>query len=523
MMPVMPLRPTRRALIAGGAAVLGTGTVRSATLRDPVVQCGAGRFAGTRRSGVAAFRGIRYGRGARFRAPLPVAASRDTILATQPGPACPQRSKRGPQSEDCLTLNIWTPASAPGARLPVMVWIHGGGYAFGSANDAITDGHLLAAAGDVVVVSVNHRLNALGYLYLAPLDARFLESGNAGQLDLVLALQWVRDNIAAFGGDPHCVTLFGQSGGGAKIATLLAMPRAHGLFHRAITMSGQQVTVSGPGHAKKRAQAYLARVGVAEPSALLGQPVEKLIEALDADDPIERSRLYTGPVLDGRAVPRHPFWPDADTNGLDVPLMIGGTHDEMRAFSDPDSTEMRSLTWDALPKRVAAELPVAIAPHAVVETYRARMPEATPADIFYAATTDGRSWRPQLIEAEARARARADSPSFIYQIDYPSPTNPARRAFHGIDVGLVFGTLDAPDAWTGTGVAARTLSRTMQQRFVVFARTGRPDAKGLPVWPSYRVDTRATMVFDAESGVVNDPRSWQRALFAPAPYTQPGT
>ena len=521
MMPVVPFAPTRRALISGGVALLGTGAARAASGSDPVVQCKAGRVAGARIGGVAAYRGIRYGRADRFRAPTPVPASRDTVRATEPGPACPQQSKRGPQSEDCLTLNIWTPASAPGARLPVMVWIHGGGYAFGSANDAITDGRLLAPAGDVVVVSVNHRLNALGYLYLAQLDARFADSGNAGQLDLVLALHWVRDNIAAFGGDPECVTLFGQSGGGAKIATLLAMPRARSLFHRAITMSGQQVTVSTPLHATARARAYLARVGVAEPGALLGQPVEKLIEALGADDPIEHSRLYTGPVLDGRAVPRHPFWPDADANGRDVPLMLGGTHDEMRAFSDPSAPEMRGLTWDVLPEHIAAELPVAIAPQTVVATYRARMPQATPADVFYAATSDGRSWRPQLIEAEMRARA--GRPAFVYQVDYPSPVHPERRAFHGIDIGLLFGTLDAPDAWTGTGATARTLSRTMQQRFVTFARTGGTDVPGLPSWPPYREDRRATMVFDAESRVLDDPRPWQRALFAPAPYTQPGS
>jgi len=513
--------PTRRAMIAGGAALVATGPVRAAG--DPVVTCRAGRFVGQHQAGIAAFRGIRYGQAERFRAPAAAPVMPEAVRAIEPGPACPQRGKRRPQAQDCLFLNIWTPAAGSGARLPVMVWIHGGGYAFGSANDPITDGHGLAASGDVVVVSVNHRLNALGYLYLARLDAGFPDSGNAGQLDLVLALNWVRDNVAAFGGDPARVTLIGQSGGGAKIATLMAMPAACGLFRRAITMSGHQVTVSGPVHATRRARAYLARLGIRETEIrrLLDQPVEKLIEALDADDPVERSAIYFGPVLDGRSLARHPYWPDAHRDGLGVDLMLGGTRDETRGFSDPASPEMRGLGWDALPDRIAAELPVDLLPEAVVRAYRAHLPAASPADIFYAATTDGRSWRAQIIEAEARARA--GRPAFVYQVDFQSPTNPDRGAFHGIDIGLVFGTLDAPDAWTGTGPRTRALSRLMQRRFVAFARTGRPDLPGSPVWPAYDERRRATMIFDIASRLENDPRRWQRELFAPVPYTQPGT
>lgn len=515
--------PTRRAILAGSAALLATASARAAPSGDPTVACRAGRFAGERAGGVASFRGIRYGQARRFHAPVAAPVMRDTVRAIEPGPACPQRGKRNPQSEDCLSLNVWTPAPDARGRLPVMVWIHGGGYAYGSANDPITDGRQLAAAGDVVVVTVNHRLNALGYLYLARLDPAFPDSGNAGQLDLVLALQWVRDNIAAFGGDPARVTMIGQSGGGGKIATLMAMPAARGLFRRAITMSGQQVTVSGPVHATRRARAYLARLGVkdTEPHRLLDLPVEKLIEALDADDPVERGAIYMGPVLDGRSLARHPFWPDAHSDGLGIDLMLGGTRDETRDFSDPASPEMRTLSWDALPDRIAAELPVDLLPEAVVRAYRAHMPAASPADIFYAATTDGRSWRPQLIEAEARARA--GRPAFVYQVDFTSPTNPDRGAFHGIDIGLVFGTFDAPYAWTGSGPATRALSRLMQRRFFAFARTGTPNPPGLPSWPAYEESRRATMVFDVASHVRNDPRRWQRDLFAPAPYTQPGT
>lgn len=512
---------TRRSFLAGAGIVFVAPPLRSSAPRDPSVACRAGRFIGLSVGGVAEFRGIRYGKAARFRAPVALPRATAAVRAVAPGPACPQRSNRRPQSEDCLTLNIWTPKADPRARRPVMVWVHGGAYAYGSANDPITDGRRLAEAGDVVVVTVNHRLNAFGYLYLARLDPRFPDSGNAGQLDLNLALTWIGDNISAFGGDPNCVTLFGQSGGGAKIATLMAMPSAKGLFQRAITMSGQQVTVTGPLHATDRARAFLASLGVEHPAQLLDLAAETLLEALDVKDPIERSPIYMGPVLDGRALQRHPFWPDPAPSGLGVPLMLGSTRDEMRDFSDPLSRAMRELTWNALPGRIAAELPVDLAPEAIIAAYRLRSPGASPADIFYAATTDGRSWRPQIIEAEARARA--GRPAYVYEVDFTSPTRPERGAFHGIDIGLVFGTLEAPDAWIGTGTETRRLAREMQDRFLAFARTGDPNIARQPYWPSYDERSRATMIFDLSSRIVRDPRHWQRELFAPAPYSQPGT
>lgn len=510
---------TRRDVVGGVALALVRPSATKAA--DPIVTCAAGRFAGFRKGEVAAFRGIRYGRAARFRAPLAEAARRDVVRAIDPAPACPQRGARRPQSEDCLALNVWTPAPNSPASLPVLVYVHGGGYAFGSANDAVTDGGPLAARG-VVVVTVNHRLNALGYLYLSPFDDRFGDSGNLGQIDLILALKWLRHNIAAFGGDPACVTLIGQSGGGAKIATLLAMPAARGLFHRAVTMSGQQIAVSEPGHAEARARIYLARMRVPDTQAgsLCDLPAQRLLEALDTPDPFERSTLYMGPVRDGRWLTRHPFLPDAAPAGNEVPLMLGATRDETRDFFDPASPGMRDLSWGDLPTRIVDELPVPAPGDAVVRAYREHMPDATPADVFYAATTDGRSWRPQLIEAELRARA--GRPAYVYQVDFASRTDPMRGAFHGIDIPLLFGTLATSGARTGTGADARALSRRLQDSVIAFARTGSPNGPGLPLWPSYDLARRRTMVFDRVSRIEGDPRRWQRALFAPYPYLQPG-
>ena len=531
--------PTRRTMIGGAMALalptlaegaLAQGpmtrglTTRGAT-GDPVVDCPAGRFVGTRDHGVMAFRGIRYGTAQRFMAPRPVAPRRAAVTAQVVAPSCPQKGNDPglTYGEDCLALNIWTAGAEARAPKPVMVYIHGGAYSNGSANLPRQAGDRLAARGDVVVVTVNHRLNALGYLYLARLDPRFADSGNLGQLDLILALQWVRANIAAFGGDPSRVMVFGQSGGGAKIATMMGMPAATGLFHRAATMSGQQVTASGPMNATQRTRAYLAKLGVADTdlAPLTTMPVARLIDALDATDPILGGGVYFGPVLDMTWLTRHPFWPDANPQGLSIPMMMGNTHDETRAFLPPDSAKVRGLKWANLADRIAPELRIDILPEWVVAQYRARYPRWSPTDIFYDATTCGRSWRGQVIEAEARATGGA--PAYVYQVDYASRTDPDRRAFHSIDIALVFGTIDAPDAMTGAGPEARAASDAMQERFVAFAKTGDPNRRGMAPWPTYDLTRRSTMIFDAASRVEGDPRRWQRTLFARVPYIQPGT
>lgn len=291
---------SRRALLGSGAALaLAAGPARAfKTLIDPVTPTMISAPDGTYHGSwlidapAGAYKGIRYARAERFMAPVAI-TSAEQLDDGRFGPACPQAGDRyAPFDEDCLFLNVWTREPGPTFRLktdkikppgrrPVMVYFHGGAYSTGSVTDPINDGTILAGKGDVVVVTVNHRLNALGYLYMPD---RFPDSGNAGQLDLILALQWAQRNIAAFGGDPKNVTVFGQSGGGAKIATLMAMPAAKGLFHNAITMSGQQVTASGPMNAEKRTRAFLDKLGKGVDPATA--PVEKLIEALSATDPI---------------------------------------------------------------------------------------------------------------------------------------------------------------------------------------------------------------------------------------------
>jgi len=512
----------RRSVLAGGLAMAAM-PVRAWSQALPVVAAPSGTFEGDVDGHIWRFRGIRYGSSARFQAPAPFAMPGVKRPALGFGPAAPQRGQYQPQSEDCLYLNVWTPGGGA-AKRPVMVYFHGGAYSNGSVTDPLNDGARLAAAEDVVVVTVNHRLNALGYLYLARLDPRFADSGNLGQLDLILALRWIRENVAAFGGDPGRVFVFGQSGGGAKIATLMGMPAAKGLFHSAATMSGQQVTASGPLNATRRAQAYLAKLGVNEGdlSPLLTMPVARLLDGTDHADPFVPGGLYFGPVMDMKWLARHPFWPDANPQSNRVPMILGNTHDETRAFIGADSAKVRGLTWENLAAAMAPELRMDLLPEWIVSEYRAHFPADTPETIFYRATTAGRSWPGQVIEADARAAAGAKA-TWVYQLDFESPVRPERGAPHTEDIPLVFGTLDAPGSISGTGEASRRVSGQMMGAFAALARTGRPVAKGLPAWAAYTLPTRATMLFDVASRAVNDPRKWERELFARVPYIQPGS
>jgi para-nitrobenzyl esterase len=503
---------SRRAVIAAGLAGLTfSGIAHSTTIVSPEIATPAGKVIGSfaydpiDQTTIRALRfaGISYGNARRFSAPEMPADSNDLInlnlgMAGNWGAASPQQGSRyQPQNENCLFLNIWTPfPSTPKKKRPVMVYFHGGAYSTGSVTDPLNDGAALAARGDVVVVTVNHRLNALGYLYMPD---RFPDSGNAGQLDLVLALKWVQRNIAAFGGDPGNVTVFGQSGGGAKIATLMAMPAAKGLFHKAITMSGQQVTASGPLNALKRSAAFLAKLNGADPATA---PVEQIIAALSATDPILGGGVYMGPVLDMRNLHRHPFWPDAAPQSLGIPMMLGNTVMETRAFYAADGKQLAGLNFDNLAVRIAPEMRIDVHPEWVVGEFRARYPKAEPLELFHRIVTTARSWRGQVIEAEERAKAGA--PAFVYQLDF-------ERAKHTDDIGLAFGTAPNP------APAQSAMSERVMDAFVRFARTGNPG------WKSYSLKRRETMIFDTVSRVENDPRKWERELFARIPYVQPGT
>lgn len=519
---------TRRVFSAVAAGLFVTPVSDAAPMkRDPVVSTVAGRVRGRARGEVAEFLGIPYGADtgpARFEAPQAATAWRGVRDALAFGPACPQGGGGERQSEDCLVLNIWTPTLDQAAKKPVLLYIHGGGYSSGSGASPVTDGAELARRGDAVVLTLNHRLNVFGHLFLSHLvkDERYAASGNAGLLDLVLALEWIRDNIAAFGGDPDCVTLFGQSGGGGKIACLMAMPAAKGLFHRAWTMSGQQVTAQGPKGASNRAQAVADHLNLGA-DRLAKIPVERLLAGLAARDPsIVGTRVYWGPVIDDVVLPVHPFWPDAPKQSSAIPMVMGNTREETGSLIAMGDPTIFSLTWDTLPARLERDMVTDIEVTGVVRTYRELFPSITPPELFIKATTAGRSWRAQVIEAEARARE--NGATWVYQLNFPSPRDGGRYgAHHTLDIPLVFANTAKPEAQTGDGEGAREVAAAMSDALLRFARTGDPSGGSTGAWPRYDLGKRATMIFDVESRVENDPRKAERELFAKAPYIQPGT
>jgi para-nitrobenzyl esterase len=534
----------RRGLLIAAGAVATTAALTpragfAAASPSPIVKTAAGKVRGATSDGVHVFKGLRYGAdtgGARrFMPPVKPEPWTDVKDALAYGAACPQGKGEDGESlsEDCLFLNVWTPAKAgkaglaDGGKRPVMFYIHGGAYNTGSGASPWYDGTKLAKRGDVIVVTVNHRLNAFGYLYLARLfkDASVADSGNTGQMDLVLALQWVRDNIAQFGGDPGNVMLFGQSGGGAKIATLMGMPSAKGLFHRAATMSGQQVTAGGPFNATKRAQLFLDKLGIKDLAALRALPADQLLAGLKAVDPIAGTGgVYMGPVLDERSLTRHPFFPDAAPDGLSVPMMCGNTHDETRGFVGFDP-KVFDMTWEQVIAKLPSQLNarVDIDPETVVAAYRKIYPSYSPSDVYFAASTAGRSWKAAIIQAEERAKAGA--PAYVYQVDWKSPKDGGIwGAPHTIDIGLVFGTLDAKGSIVGTGPDSVAMSNQMSDAFIAFARTGNPNTAAIPTWEPYTLPRRQTMVFNTPaSKMADDPRGAERELFNKVPFTQFGT
>ncbi|MEN5265393.1 carboxylesterase/lipase family protein [Stenotrophomonas sp. TWI587] len=493
----------------------------------PLARVRSGRVRGQLEQGIHVFRGIPYGADTaprRFQPAVQESAWRGVRDALAYGNAAPQGGNEGPGSEDCLYLNVWTPALRDGGKRPIVFYIHGGAYNNGSGSDPLYDGSALCRRGDVVVVTVNHRLNVFGYLYLAQLgDARFADSGNVGQLDLIQALQWVRQHAHEFGGDAGNVTVVGQSGGGAKIATLMAMPAARGLFQRAWTMSGQQVTAAGPRAATQRAQIAMQAVGAADAEALRTMPMEALLAATRARDPsrVENSSLYVGPVLDGRSLPVHPFWPEAPAQSAGIPMVIGNTHDETRAFLGNDPANF-ALTWETLPAKLEKEQYVDLLPAVVIAEYRRLYPHYTPSEVFFAATTAGRSWRGAVEELEARARQGA--PTWAYQLDWGSPLDGGKfGAFHTLDIPLVFDTTDRPGSRTGDGEEATAVAATMSEALIAFARHGDPNHGGLPRWQTYSLARRETMLFDATSQQADDPRGGERRLYQQAPFIQRGT
>jgi para-nitrobenzyl esterase len=522
------------------SAILTSGIVGSSLLKvpvfgsvtsineSPVASTKYGSVRGYIDKGINVFKGIPYGGDTskrRFMPPLPPEKWKDIRESVEYGPSCPQKSGSvDKMSEDCLVLNVFTPSLRNDRKRPVMFYIHGGAYSGGSGSSPLYDGVNLCRRGDLVVVSINHRLNAFGYLYLSRFGGNdFAYSGNVGQLDMILALQWVRDNISGFGGDPNNIMVFGQSGGGAKIATMMAMPAAKGLFKCAATMSGQQITASGPLNATLRTQAILDSLKITSKNIndLPNLPFEKILNVLGTKDPVLPSgSVYFGPVLDERWLMRHPFYPDAPAQSANIPMIIGNTHDETRAFLGSDPTNF-TVTWEQLPEKLIPNMRVDIKPEYVIAKYREFYPDLSASDLLFKITTASRSWRGAIIEAEERAKA--GSLAYTYQLDWATPKYGGKfGAPHASDIQLVFDNIDKPGA-TAIGPEAQTMADMMSETFIAFAHAGNPNNKLLPNWKKYSLEKRETMVFDIQPHLENDPREAERKIFEKVPYIQAGS
>ena len=490
----------------------------------------AGRIRGVVRDSIHVFKGVRYGadtsttRFAAPRAPEPWSEIRDALEYGNSSPQAPSSDGGGlfvswqpqpalPISEDCLFLNAWTPGVRDGKKRPILVWLHGGGFVSGSGSSNAYEGTRLAKRGDVVVITINHRLNAFGHLYLGDYGEAFADSGNAGVLDIVLALEWVRDNAAELGGDADNVMIFGESGGGAKVSVLMAMDRAQGLFHRAVVQSGPWLRVQPADEASKAAALVTVALGLTPDTIdeIRRLPMQRILDAWRKAAPAVRG-IADGPVLDGRSLTRHPFEPEAAPQGRHVPLMIGVCSTEMSLLAGAGQPALFELSWSRLREALAPQL-AGLDAAKTLEEYRKLHPEYSPAEAYFRITTDRGFYRSSLLEADRKA-AQGGAPVYFYMLEWQTPVDGGKWLTpHALDIGFVFDNVAKSESMSGIGEEQQQLADIMSESWLAFARSGDPNHPQLPHWPKYEPNLRATLIFDRQPRVVNDPRAAERALF----------
>jgi len=514
------------------ANIPGTAPIIVVTEGGDVVETSAGKVRGYTRNGIFTFKGIPYaastGGAARFLAPAKPKPWTGVRSSLYYGQVCPQGPRSGwtvdenafmfewddgQPGEDCLRVNVWSPGINDNRKRPVLFWIHGGGYSAGSGQELKSyDGENLARRGDVVVVSVNHRLNSLGYLNLAEYGPRWADSGNVGMLDLVASLEWVRDNIGNFGGDPNSVTIFGQSGGGGKVGVLMAMPSAKGLFHKAIIESGSSLRQSAPESSAKLAAGVLSELGlsVSQIDRLQELPYEQVVAAgvtaqrklvpRGGNIPGSGTGVNWGPTVDGRVLPQHAFDPAAPAISSDVPMIIGTVLNEFTTgIGHP---EYESMTLDEARKRIDARYGTKTG--RILEAFQKAYPSAKPFDLMsliFATPT-----RQNAITQAERKAAQKAAPAYLYWFTWQTPVlNGRPRAFHCSELPFVFDNTDRCAAMTGGTQEARELGAKMSESWINFARKGDPNHSGIPKWAAFTTEKVPTMTFDNKCELKNDP------------------
>jgi para-nitrobenzyl esterase len=508
-------------------------------MTDVVAETVYGKVEGETIDSIHWFRGIPYGAPTggqnRFKPPTPPKPWAGVREATRYGMSCWQPGEANIRTdllengidamgEDCLVLNVWTRGLNDQGKRPVMVWIHGGGFTNGSGNAMVFyDGAALAKGHDVVVVTVNHRLGVFGYLHLEDVAGEeFAGSGNAGMLDLVAALEWVRDNIASFGGDPGKVMIFGESGGGAKVSTLLAMPAAKGLFHTAAIESGPGLRMRTLEEATSHTRAFLELVGVSPDR----------IEALQKfrADVLNRAWIeftkegtapggnQTAPVVDGKILPVHPFDPVPAPSGVDIPVIVGTNKDEQTLFLALNRVTGRPIDYDeetvrkiilSRTRRGSDSSVMAERLDDVIAVYRRTRPGITPSELLIAITTD--QMRVASIRLAERKAAAGGAPAYMYLFTWESKASWGRlKSAHTFEIPFVFNNAAMPLRLFRDAPERFRLAAEMSGAWAAFARSGNPDHAGIPHWPAYDAKDRATMIFGKETHVENDPASEER-------------
>ena len=488
-----------------------------------LVDTSYGPVQGLDEDGIYIFKGVRYAAtpvgNLRFKPPVPPEHWTEPVQAYEYG----NRAMQGPgfggseveipkADEDCLFLNVWTPG-LDNKKRPVMVWLHGGGFSSGSGGDAFSEGKNLAEKGDLVVVTINHRLNVFGFLQLGEeWGQAYASSGQAGMLDIVMSLKWVNTNIERFGGNPDNVTIFGESGGGRKVAMIMAMEPAKGLFHRAVIQSGSGLDAPSKEDAVDLGQKLLKNLGITagDTETLMRVDAQKIFDAQpqisrsDGDTPGQLTVPTGGfvPCIDGIALKRKPFIPDAPSVSADIPLLIGSNKDEESIFRSGDP-KFGTYTDEDFVEYVRKVLPEKA--DKLIPALRSAFPEYSPTDLINETATLKGYWIATVFQAERKAALNA-APVYTYLMAWETRADNGRlRAHHALDVPLVFNNEEAVRSMTGEGPEPQAMADIMSSAWIAFAHKGNPSTKELPPWKSYDKETRSTMVFDTESHVWEKP------------------
>ena len=524
----------RRIFIASGlAATTGALAPRFTLLRThsaPVVETAQGKVRGlVAENGVNVFKGMRYAASSagdlRFMPPTPPAKWAGIQDALEYGDQSPQArgslAAAQEMSDDCLRINVWTPASD--GKRPVLLWFHGGGFEAGSGSSRLYDGTRMARRGDVVVATINHRLNMFGHCYLGGvLGDEFRQSGNVGYLDLIAAMKWVKENIAQFGGDPNNVMIYGQSGGGRKVSLCYAGKDAQGLFHKGVVQSGSHLKIQTPERANGLTESLLKELGIAKADARKLQTIDVQILSAAQRKVIAAAGSRFSPVLDGKTFTAHPFLPDAPAISNHLPMMLGTTRTELtnQMGSVPGIFEMTEAQAKERLKGFLNEKDI----NEAYATFKASRPQANPSEIFFTIASARGYVRDQTIMAEQRVKAGGSGKTYVYRLMWRQPVEGGRRVSqHSLDLPFMFDNVAAGERMTGPDTEqTRAMADNMANSWIAFARTGDPNNSSIPRWQPYDLTRRNTMLFDVPSKAVDDPHKAERIFMSRYPSQQDG-